>query len=63
MMQQMQNFLKMKKTTTFAVFFLNLSWWNIGDVNGTLEEWMKKSDAEFTVIDDEIRGIRELLSE
>lgn len=31
--------------------------------NGTLEEWVKKSDEEFAAIDKEIREIRELLDE
>jgi len=32
-------------------------------VNGTLEEWVRKSDAEVIAIEAEIREIRELLDE
>jgi hypothetical protein len=38
-------------------------WWSIRDVNGTLEEWVSKSEAESAAIDEKIRKIRELLSE
>jgi Skp family chaperone for outer membrane proteins len=41
----------------------NKSWQDFKYVNGTLEEWIKKSDAELAAIEDEIRQIRELLSE
>jgi hypothetical protein len=37
------------------------SWQGWESVNGTLEEWVKKSNEEITAIDDEIREIRELL--
>jgi hypothetical protein len=40
-----------------------ISWQEFQSVNGTLEEWVKKSDAEFAAIDDEIQEIRELLDD
>lgn len=42
---------------------LIISWQDLRYANGTLEEWVKKSDEEFAAIDEEIREIRELLEE
>jgi hypothetical protein len=39
------------------------SWQDLRYVNGTLEEWVKKSDDEIAVIEAEIRAIRDLLGE
>ena len=42
---------------------MNNSWQDLRYANGTLEKWVKKSDAEMAAIDEEIREIRELLDE
>jgi hypothetical protein len=39
------------------------AWQDLRYANGTLEERVKMSDAEFAAIDDEIREIRELFDE
>lgn len=39
------------------------TWQDLRYANGTLEEWVKKSDEEFAAIEEEIREIRELLDE
>jgi len=36
---------------------------NLKYVNGTLEEWVRESDAELAAIEAEIRGMRELLDD
>jgi len=38
-------------------------WQGLRYANGTLGEWVKKSDEEFAAIEEEIREIRELLDE
>jgi hypothetical protein len=40
-----------------------ISWQDLRYANGTLEEWVKKSDVEIAAIDEEIREIRELLGD
>jgi hypothetical protein len=40
-----------------------VSWQGLLSLNGTFEEWVKKSDAEFAATEEEIRQIRELLDE
>lgn len=42
-------------------FQLRLIWQDLRYANGTLEEWVKKSEAEILEIEDEIREIRGLL--
>lgn len=41
----------------------NNSWQGLLSLNGTLEEWVKKSDAEIVAIEEEILEIRELLDD
>lgn len=41
----------------------NNSWQDFKYVNGTLEEWVKKSDAEIAAIEEEILEIRKLLKD
>jgi hypothetical protein len=63
-MYQIQELLKIKKTTNFVVFLsVNQSWWSYRDANGTLEEWVKKSEKELAVIEGDIREIRKLFNE
>jgi hypothetical protein len=38
-------------------------WWSVRDVNGTLEEWVKKSDAELAEIENEIQQLHDLLGD
>ena len=52
-----------KKVYSYICRLRENSWQDLRYANGTLEEWVKKSDEEFAAIDEEIREIRELLDE
>jgi hypothetical protein len=52
-----------KKSTVTSVDFSKSYWWHTRDANGTLEEWMKKSDADLAVIEDDVCEIHKLLDE
>ena len=56
---------KTQKIQTFLQVWICLRsiWQGLLSLNGTLEEWVKRSDAEFAATEAEIREIRELLDE
>jgi hypothetical protein len=54
------------RTIVWPTTFLHicyLTWQDFKYVNGILEEWVKKSEAELAATEAEIRQIRELLDE
>lgn len=52
-----------KKKPWMVSLYGNAIWWSLRDANGTLEEWVRKSDGEIAAIEDEIREMRKLLDD